>query len=105
MGDTELEEIRRQRMAQLQRQKEHESTQQLLQQLRRGAQLFITREAADRLDRVRYAHPQKAVLAEQSIVEMAKRRQISRENPLTEEQLIVILQSFGAERETTTERR
>lgn len=106
MSEEDVEEIRRQRIAQMQQQQAERARQQMmLQQLRKGAQLFLTREAQDRLDTLRVAHPEKASKAELVIVKMAEAGSISRELPLADGRLRQILRDMEPRRETTIVRR
>jgi len=100
----EIEELRQRKLAEAQANRENaEKEQAMLQQLRKGAMLFLTDEARDRLDRASYANPAIAAQAELEIVKMAQSGTVSRENPLTEEKLITILRSLQPRRETTME--
>jgi len=102
----ELEEIRRKRAAELQNPEEQEARERaMLQQLRKGAMLFLTDSARDRLDRASYANPSTAAQAEVEIVKMAQAGMISRENPLDESGLITILRRLQPRREPTFTRK
>lgn len=75
----------------------------MLQQLRKGAQLFLTRTAQDRLDTLRISHPEKAAKTEAIIVRLAQNRQITREKPLDDEMLLEMLRKMEPKRETKIE--
>lgn len=100
----ELEEIRQRKMAEHQSAKAQEDKERMmLQQLRKGAMLFLTDTARDRIDRASFANPAIAAQAEIAIVKMAQSGQISRENPLTEEKLVELLRQLQPRREPTME--
>jgi len=102
----ELEEIRQKRMAELQGARDQEERERaMLQQLRKGAMLFLTDKARDRLDRASFANPAIAAQAEIEIVKMAQSGMISREKPLDEDQLVKILRKYNPSRESTFKRR
>ena len=102
----ELEEIRQGKAADL-KQKEAEAArqQQMLQQLRKGALLFLTPEARDRLDNVGMIRPELAAQAELMIVKLVQSNQISRESPMSDQQLTTLLRNLTSERKTTITRK
>ena len=102
----ELEEIRQKRMAELQGAREQEERERaMLQQLRKGAMLFLTDAARDRLDRASFANPAIAAQAEIEILKMAQTGMVSREKPLDEDKLLQILRKLQPTRESTFKRK
>lgn len=102
----ELEEIRQKRAAEIQNAQAQEAKErEMLQQLRKGAMLFLTDSARERLDRASFANPAIAAQAEVEIVKLAQAGRVSRENPLDEEKLKTLLRRLQPARETKLEYR
>jgi len=84
---------------------EAEKQRQMFQQLRKGAQLFLAPAAMDRLDNLRIVSPEMAAQAELMIVKLVQDGQISRENPMSDQQLLTLLRNLRTDRQTTITRR
>lgn len=105
--DAELEEIRRQKLSELQRsQAEKAKNEEIISQLRKGAQLFLEPAAANRLDNVRLVNPAKAARAEGYILQnLVRTGRITQSKKLKDEELKVILKQMEPPRREPTIRR
>ncbi len=108
MNEEELEAIRQKKMAQRQEQYQEQAAQaqkqqEMLRQLRDGAKLFLSREAQERLDTLRVSRPEKTAKAEAIIIRLAQNKQISREQPLSDDMLRDMLRKLDPQRETKIE--
>ena len=102
----EIDELRQRKLAELQQQEaEAERQRQMLQQLRKGTQLFLTQAARDRLDNLSIVRPDVSAQAELMIVKLVQNGQLTRENPMSDQQLLTILRQLTAEKETTIVRK
>jgi programmed cell death protein 5 len=108
--DSEIEEIKRRKLAELQRrqmelariqeERERELLEARRQQILRSA---LTPEARARLEAVKMIKPELVTAVEDQIIQLALSGRIN--SPLTEEQIKALLRAFQSERETRIIRR
>lgn len=105
--DAELEELRRQKLLEMQKMQADKSRNtEMLSQLRKGVQIFLAPEAADRLDRLRMTKPEKVARAEMHILQnLVRAGKISQERKLADEELKLILKQMEPQKREPTIRR
>jgi len=105
--DAELEELRRQKLLEMQKMQADKSRNNaMFSQLRKGVQIFLAPEAADRLDRLRMMNPEKSARAEMHILQnLVRAGKITQERKLADEELKLILKQMEPPKREPTIRR
>lgn len=108
--DSEIEEIKRRKLAELQRRQaelariQEERERELIEaQKQQILRRVLTPEARARLEAVKMIKPELVTAVEEQIIQLALSGRIN--SPLTEEQIKALLRAFQSERETKIIRR